>query len=204
MCSIPTPADPLRYVALVRSIARQFYRPCNLALEDLEQEGIVGLLRAARHYDARTPPIGYFAARIRWAMLDALERHHRQTMLELQTSGPDPLDVLDDVDVDASPFELSEWLEVLSERERRHRRGAWLGWCWTANAAELRGDRPGRGREPAADTPAPPALAGEGEGEGDQWPVVARKSSDSLLAAALARGDTIARAAKASLWRRRK
>ena len=127
MCSIPTPATAdhvLAHIALVHAIAKSMYRG-SLELEDLVQEGMVSLIKAARQYNpAIGRPAPFLGQRIRWAMLDALERHQRQ-VVHLVQAGPAQLDVIDDGDAEPS-FEVNEWLADLSERERRILE-AWLG-----------------------------------------------------------------------------
>ncbi len=66
----PTPVPPARplaqdYIDLVKRIARQQHGPaCPLLVDDLIQEGSVGLLRAIRTYDPAKGPFEPFAIRL--------------------------------------------------------------------------------------------------------------------------------------------
>jgi RNA polymerase sigma factor (sigma-70 family) len=67
-----------RNLKVVHSIAAKLARivPRHIEKADLVQEGVIGLLRAARRYDAgrNVPESVYLATRIRGAMLDYLRR----------------------------------------------------------------------------------------------------------------------------------
>lgn len=109
--------DPLAYLALVHAIARTLYRG-TMPLEDLVEEGVLGLIKAAAKYDpARGRPAPYFGRKIRWSMIDALIRHRRQTARQVQ-EGQAALDKADDSEPEHS-FELEEWLDDLTVREHR-------------------------------------------------------------------------------------
>lgn len=123
MCSLSV--NPLAHVALVHSIASTLYRG-TLELEDLVQEGILALLRAAPNYHpARGHLTPYLGRRIRWAMLDALERHHRQTA-HLVQADDSALEAVEDPGGTAAGFELEGWLEELTPKQRRIM-DSWLG-----------------------------------------------------------------------------
>ena len=70
------PLDIREFIPLVRRIAAEMVRrlPPNVMLDDLIQDGSIGLMAAFREHDpASGVPFNYFAAdKIRWAIQDGL------------------------------------------------------------------------------------------------------------------------------------
>jgi RNA polymerase sigma factor for flagellar operon FliA len=64
------------FMPWVRIIALEIYRPlpANIMLDDLVQDGMIGLIRAFREYDADSgvPFQAYAANKIRWSIMDGL------------------------------------------------------------------------------------------------------------------------------------
>ncbi|KVH43315.1 flagellar biosynthesis sigma factor [Burkholderia diffusa] len=68
----------MKYAPIVKRAARQLSSQSNgsMALEDIEQIGLMGLLEALRRYGAPDDAFpGYAATRVRGAILDELRRH---------------------------------------------------------------------------------------------------------------------------------
>ncbi|AOJ05997.1 RNA polymerase sigma factor FliA [Burkholderia mayonis] len=68
----------IEYAPLVKRVARQLGSQANgaIALEDMEQIGLMGLLEALRRYGSPDEAFaGYAALRVRGAILDELRRH---------------------------------------------------------------------------------------------------------------------------------
>ena len=118
MC-LSKPLGLLAHVGLVLSIARAFWWPhCVLSLDDLVQEGMLALCKAWPKYDpARGRPAPFLGRKIRWALTEAIVRELRQTA-RLEQQGNNFNGAADHRGAEQHVFELAEWLDVLTARER--------------------------------------------------------------------------------------
>jgi RNA polymerase sigma factor (sigma-70 family) len=111
----PTPEYVVKYTPLVKSIANYFYAlNANVELEDLIQEGYIGLLMAIRRYDnTKNVSLGAFAnryvfGRIYRSLLGTKNLIHNKKMLLMELSDK----IIDSKDSKVFLIDLYDFIET--------------------------------------------------------------------------------------------